>query len=225
MEYFGVFFVWMMISFLSLLSIDYMIKLILSLLIGCILGIEREYRAKPAGIKTYAMICMGACIFTSLSLQMSAPADPSRIASQIVSGLGFIGAGAIFQSKRMITGLTTASMLWVVGALGTLVGFGQYIEALFTLVIIYVCFFGIRKMQAVVFRTGQYTVEIWVESRGVIDAIYRWLDAEKIMILKQSWEKKSSGYRIEVSYRIQKKRHMSLLALVQKMEGVLAVRT
>jgi len=109
-------------SLLSAVDSVYVAKVSMALFIGFVIGFEREYRAKPAGLKTYAMICLGATLITHVSLSISPYADPSRIAAQIVSGLGFVGAGAIFQSKRKITGLTTAATLWLMGAMGLFAG-------------------------------------------------------------------------------------------------------
>lgn len=107
------------------------LKLLLALALGGILGAERELRDKSAGLRTHMLICAGSTLFTIYSMRLAVAAngsaDPTRIAAQIVSGIGFIGAGAILRDRGEIRGLTTASMIWIVAALGVGIGSGQYL--------------------------------------------------------------------------------------------------
>jgi putative Mg2+ transporter-C (MgtC) family protein len=102
------------------------LKLLLALIVGGLVGAEREYRDKSAGFRTIIFICVGAALFTILSLRFAGPSDPSRIAANIVSGVGFLGAGAIVRGAGRVTGLTTASTIWLVAALGMGIGSGHY---------------------------------------------------------------------------------------------------
>ena len=142
----------------DLINFELIYRIAMALLFGFLLGLEREYRAKPAGIKTYALICLGSTIITYISMTFSSPADPSRMAAQIVSGLGFIGAGTIFQSRRIITGLTTASSLWVVGAIGIMIGVGLIAEAAVVLALIYLYFFISRFVVTKRMRRYKYSM-------------------------------------------------------------------
>lgn len=103
-------------------------KLGISLLLGSILGFEREYNNKPAGFRTIALICIGATTFTLMSMHISS-SSPDRIAANIVTGIGFIGAGVIFKSGANVYGLTTSATIWVAAAIGMAVGAGEYIFA------------------------------------------------------------------------------------------------
>lgn len=97
-------------------------------ILGALIGLERELAGKDPSLRTFTMICMGSCIFSMISqfnVQITPTADPSRIAAQIVSGIGFIGAGAIFRSTRGVAGLTTAALMWVTAAIGMAVGFDR----------------------------------------------------------------------------------------------------
>lgn len=113
-------------------------KVGVALLVGTLVGIEREYRGKLAGIKTNSLICAASALFTSASLLMSGygsatpvpSADVTRIVAQIVSGIGFIGAGAIFKSSSKVQGLTTAAIIWSVAALGILIGYGIFLATI-----------------------------------------------------------------------------------------------
>jgi putative Mg2+ transporter-C (MgtC) family protein len=117
-----------------------LIKVGCSLLAGVILGLEREWKDKSAGFKTIAIICLGSTLFTLLSYKMGAgdSEDATRIASYVVSGIGFLGAGVIFKDGVNVNGLTTASIIWISAAIGMSIGFGQYITAT---VFLAACFF------------------------------------------------------------------------------------
>lgn len=93
-----------------------------AVLAGGMVGLEREFANKPAGLRTNMMICVGSCLFAIMSLRIGL--DESRIAAQIVSGVGFIGAGAIMKIGSHITGITTAATIWLVAAIGMTLGFG-----------------------------------------------------------------------------------------------------
>lgn len=103
-------------------------RLCLAAGLGAVLGLEREWRQKNAGLKTNILIAMGSALFTlmSVDLSQSAGGDATRIASQIVTGIGFLGAGAIMRTGGSIRGLTTAAMIWVNAAIGVACGGGEY---------------------------------------------------------------------------------------------------
>jgi putative Mg2+ transporter-C (MgtC) family protein len=109
-------------------------KLVLSVILGGAIGLERELKGKPAGLRTNILICLGATLLTDVSLSIGGTGpdhvgDPARLAAQIVSGVGFLGAGTIMQSSGMVTGLTSAATIWVVAAIGIAVGSGNYVAA------------------------------------------------------------------------------------------------
>ena len=111
--------------------IDYtdIIKLLAAMLIGLLIGSEREYRSKPAGLRTLMLVTLGSCIFTILSLKIGT-ANPDRLAANIITGIGFLGAGAIFKDENKINGLTTATTIWVCAALGVSIGADYFIMAI-----------------------------------------------------------------------------------------------
>ncbi len=110
-----------MLSFETLI-----IRLSLALLVGGIIGAEREYNHKSAGFRTMILIAMGACLFTIFSQYIGAPNNMDRIASNIVTGIGFLGAGVVFKADDRVRGLTTATTIWLTAALGMGVGIGYY---------------------------------------------------------------------------------------------------
>lgn len=110
-------------------EILFVFKLVASLAAGVLIGLEREHRGKSAGISTYSMVIGGAMIFTALSIHID-PSSPARIAAQIVSGIGFLGAGMILVGKgEKVKNLTTAAGLWFAAAIGMAIGFGWYLLA------------------------------------------------------------------------------------------------
>lgn len=104
------------------------IQLVMSFFIGAIIGGEREYRTKTAGLRTMIMIALGSTIFTELSITLGVN-SPDRIASNIITGIGFLGAGVIFKDGLSISGITTATTIWITAALGMAVGAGEYFIA------------------------------------------------------------------------------------------------
>ena len=119
-----------------MLRLDLFLKLLLAVLLGGIIGFEREIAGKPAGLRTNILICVGAALLMDVSTRigiipgMGRIGDPGRIAAQVVSGVGFLGAGTIMQSQGMVTGLTSAATIWVVAAIGLTVGGGFYVEGI-----------------------------------------------------------------------------------------------
>lgn len=116
-------------------------KAVISLIAGLILGFEREMKDKSAGLKTITIICLGSTLFSILSYKLAGNGDPTRIASYIVSGIGFLGAGVIFKEGFNVYGLTTAGIIWIAAAIGMSIGFGEiYIAFVFLLVALVVMY-------------------------------------------------------------------------------------
>ncbi len=103
------------------------VKLLAAVLAGGLVGIEREYRDKAAGFRTLIFICAGACLFTVLSAKFAPDSDPNRIAANIVTGVGFLGAGVILRDGGKVIGLTTAATIWLMAAVGMGIGGGEYL--------------------------------------------------------------------------------------------------
>lgn len=117
------------------MEIELLGQLVLATILGSIVGLEREFARKTAGMRTFALVSLGSALFAILSRegasQYSGATDPTRIAAQIVTGVGFIGAGLIIFDKSKLRGVTTAAGLWVAAAIGTSIGFGFYALGIF----------------------------------------------------------------------------------------------
>jgi len=123
---------------------ELLLRLVLSCILGGIIGYERQSRRKSAGLRTNVLVCLGSCLIMVMSVEMyqevegKTNADPARLAAQVVSGIGFLGAGAIMKEGLSVTGLTTAACLWVVAGVGLAVGAGFYAGALISTALVFV---------------------------------------------------------------------------------------
>ena len=130
---------------------EMLIRMLIALLIGLIIGYERSRNQKPAGIRTYSLVCIGATLFMMVSVYglpdlaydfYGYRVDPFRVAAQIVTGIGFLGAGVIWKQGGNIRGLTTAANLWVTAGLGMAVGVGMYFLVLISVVCIFLALYS-----------------------------------------------------------------------------------
>lgn len=148
------------------IQLEHVIKLLVAAGLGGLIGLEREIRDKPAGFRTIILIGLGACIFSIISQSVVGDlVDPTRIAAQVVTGVGFLGAGAILRGRAGVFGMTTAATIWSVAAIGMAVGFDQYgLAVVATLVSFFVLFVfdvveksvgRVRAVQRYSFTTGK----------------------------------------------------------------------
>jgi putative Mg2+ transporter-C (MgtC) family protein len=143
------------------LRLDLLVKLLLAVLLGGIIGFEREIAGKPAGLRTNILICVGAALLMDVSTRIG---DPGRIAAQVVSGVGFIGAGTIMQAQGTVTGLTSAATIWVVAAIGLTVGAGYYVEGVGAGLLVTFVLGGLGKLEHYV-RRARRVVSATVRTR------------------------------------------------------------
>ena len=146
------------------------LKIAVAFALGAILGLEREYRSKPAGFRTLIMITVGATVFTILSYRIGS-GTPDRIAANIITGIGFIGAGVIFKEGMKVSGMTTASTIWIAAAIGMATGYGAYYLAAGVTLLVLVILMLLSKLERsfdkfhqvkfykISFRADEYTIE------------------------------------------------------------------
>ena len=115
---------------------ELIVKLLLSVVLGLLIGLERQFHKKPAGLRTHSLVSLGACLFVLAALNLGGIEFVSRVMPGIVTGVGFLGAGMIFQSKDRVKGLTTAAEIWTLAAIGILVGVGLYSLAIIAAILI-----------------------------------------------------------------------------------------
>lgn len=134
----------------------FVIKTLIAVTAGLLIGLEREFRGKHAGLKTHALVALGSVIFIMLSLEFKGEkyTDITRVLSQVIIGIGFIGGGTIMKKGRDVEGLTTAATIWCSAGLGCLAGFGYYKEvAMVTGIILFVNFFFSKLEKKLIERT------------------------------------------------------------------------
>lgn len=141
---------------------EIIIRLCLAILIGGVIGFERQYKNRPAGMRTHILVCMGATIIALIQVEIAASAlqdainhpeltgvirsDQARLIAQVVSGIGFLGAGTIIVTKQSVTGLTTAASLWAVAGLGIAIGMGYYAIAITSFIGVFIALTVVRKV-------------------------------------------------------------------------------
>jgi putative Mg2+ transporter-C (MgtC) family protein len=152
-----------MFSFLTPQDIDFAVKLCVATLLGALIGLEREIHGKGAGFKTYSLVCLGSALMMIISIDVFeiykgfANVDPGRIAAQAVTGIGFLGAGAIIRSEAGgIKGLTTAAGIWAACAIGLACGLGLYKQAITTTALVLVILVVFSKVQRNIISKKQH---------------------------------------------------------------------
>lgn len=153
---------------------DLLFKFLIAALFGGIIGAEREYRSKSAGFRTMIMISVGSCLFTMISSLISNTNAPERIASNIVTGIGFLGAGVIFRGENRVNGITTAATIWAVAAIGMAVGMGQYEASAYACILIILILAVLPYVEAVIdqlHQTRTYSIQC-VYSETIVDHIH-----------------------------------------------------
>ena len=187
-----------------------LLRLGLALLIGGIIGIERSFGDHPAGLRTHILVCVGASLIMLVSLDVPrqfvgiTESDPARIAAQVVSGIGFLGAGTILREGSTVRGLTTAASLWMVAALGLAVGAGLYAEAAVGSVITLVALNLLSRLEvylAVKRTTGHLTV-IAEEGPGLLGEVAEILGDHRINIVGVDFRPHREDL-VEIDFQIQ----------------------
>ncbi len=136
---------------------EIIIRLVLSLVLSGLIGLERQMHRRTAGLRTHILVSLGSCLIMLTSLYIFAiyknevPLDPARIAAGVITGIGFLGAGAIIRDREGVKGLTTAASLWVVAGIGLATGCGFYKAALFTTVLALITLFFLRYVERIMF--------------------------------------------------------------------------
>jgi putative Mg2+ transporter-C (MgtC) family protein len=168
-------------------QLDVAARLLVAALLGAAIGFEREIHSHPAGMRTHLLVALGSALFTVISIfgfvgglgsGVGAPVDPSRVAAQIVTGIGFLGAGAILKFGTSVRGLTTAASLWATSAVGMGVGAGQYVLALVGTGIVVVSLWPLQWVEDRIHGPEAGVVHLRVELHG-LESIARISDAAR----------------------------------------------
>ena len=155
------------------LIVEEITKLVVALIIGAIIGAEREYKSKAAGFRTVILITVGSTLFTMISNLIS---NDGRIASNIVTGIGFLGAGAIFREGANVKGLTTATTIWISAAIGMAIGIGKYEFAFAALVIVMIVLLSFTWIQRMIEKSNKieiYTISFESTNEFNLEELYK----------------------------------------------------
>lgn len=189
-------------------------RLVLAAILGGIIGLERELKHRPAGLRTNMFICFGSAMFTVLSIELGGEHDPVRIAAQIIPGIGFLGAGAILRGKTGVTGITTAATIFVVASVGMACGGGLYLLAFFATVLILVALsllgaverkFNLKPLMM------NYTVVTEKTPQETVDTINRVLTEQDKELSSMRISKIDGKERIDFSVGGTRSEHAQLL--------------
>jgi putative Mg2+ transporter-C (MgtC) family protein len=173
----------------DMFSAEMIVRLSVAALLGGILGVEREIHGRPAGLRTHLLVSLGAAAFMMMSpfvagLDKNLPGDPGRIAAQIVSGIGFLGAGAIVKEGVNIRGLTTAACLWVAAAIGMTTGAGKYPSATIISIIAIFALGLLPRVETILSKHSYRVLEITTRLDVDIDAILTVVKEQKVHVLR-----------------------------------------
>ena len=195
---------------------DFLLRLLAATAMGAAIGIEREYHAKEAGLRTHLLVALGSCLFMILSIygfdfmlgRDHVSFDPSRIAAQVVTGIGFIGAGTIILQKQVVRGLTTAAGLWVTAAIGLACGNGMYWLALISTAIVLISL-GVINLYLPYFAQRDRTITFEVADYEVLTEVLENMRHEKITVLNYEMHKdaEENNGKMLVSLEIRMRRY------------------
>lgn len=211
------------------------LRLVIALLLGGVIGFERQHRGKTAGLRTHILVCLGSCLVAILSVNLYANvqgltnADPARLAAQVVSGIGFLGAGAIMKEGPTIKGLTTAASLWVVASVGLAVGVGAMTGAVTTTILVVIALEVLPRIDRLyqVFSPSVRTLVIHsLDKPGQIGQIGSVLGTLGIGITQIQIEDGDSGHIfIPLTITVPDKSRLDqIISELGKIDGVLSVK-
>lgn len=210
---------------------DMLLRMGLSLVLGGIIGFERERDSQPAGLRTHMILVVGACLAMMLSLNIAnaGGGDPARLAAQVVSGIGFLGAGAILRSGFNVKGLTTATTLWTMAIVGLAVGMGYYAVAAITTLVLMIVLSVLDIIEKRFVRTNvirNITIEVH-DRKGIVRDVRKTMARIADQVITFSIQKsiKSKSFRLEVVARFNRSDKIeNMVEQISEIEGVKAFK-
>lgn len=216
---------------------EVLLRIVLAGALGGAIGAEREIREREAGLRTHMLVAVGAALFTIVSAYAwgnfefstanGVTFDPTRIAAQVVTGIGFLGAGAIIRQGLSIRGLTTAASLWVVAAIGMASGAGYYSAAVITTVLVLVSLWPLRIFAFRIFeriRPGELRLEVELRSNEAPSVLLDALEGQNVAVRAFELEDARDRRRVVLDVRLAESRPEAVTAELMRLEQVLGVR-
>ena len=204
-----------------------LLRLVMAMIVGGAVGLEREYHDRPAGLRTHILVCVGSCLIMLISAEVSLgfageiQSDPARIAAQVVSGIGFLGAGTILREGVTVRGLTTAASLWIVAALGLGAGAGLYVQTVAAVVITLVSLSLLSQVELYVAlkRNAARLTLVARDRPGLIGEVGDIL-GEKGINIRDIRMKPQENDRMELTVLIDIPTHVDRMALLDQLESM-----
>ncbi len=199
-------------------------KLLLAAFLGGIIGLEREIRRKPAGLRTNMFMCVGSALFTLLSQELAKlfGGDPVRIAAQLIPGIGFIGAGSILHARGSVVGLTTAATIFVIASIGMAVGGGMYLTGIFTTFFLLFALWALGRFERR-FDLKTQTMNYNVTCRNIEDVmtgINQTLERYKLTMQNLRVQRVGKEYMVEFEADVTDSQHREVMKQIERMEAM-----
>jgi putative Mg2+ transporter-C (MgtC) family protein len=204
------------------------LKLVLAAILGGIIGIEREIRDKPAGLRTNILICVGSTLFMSISTQVAKllGGDPTRIAAQIISGIGFLGAGAVLHSHGFVLGLTTAATIWVVAGVGMALGSGMYSVAVFATAMSIVTLYFLSFIEDRIQGRKSYSYALVVTNLNIaLLSINKVLQDCSVTAASFNFRKRAGHYRVWFNLLVPRETNLRIIQRLSEIPEITQVET
>jgi putative Mg2+ transporter-C (MgtC) family protein len=205
---------------------SYLTRLLISLVIGGAIGLEREFKGKPAGMRTNMLLCLGSCLIMIISIEVAqyAPrvADPGRIAAQVITGIGFLGAGTILRSRFHVVGLTTAATMWALTALGLAIGAGYILLAVVVAALITITLILIGFIEKVLeTKRAYHVIQVAFDPReGTLNTVLGAFTALKISSEELEMSRSGETWRATFEYATSREKHQRLVEKLSAVDGV-----
>ena len=207
------------------------LRLACAMLVGIVIGLEREFTHRPAGLRTHILVALGACVASVMGemifLHFTTTADPARLSAQVITGVGFLGAGTIMKEGVNVKGLTTAASVWAVACLGIAAGFGYYALALLGMLFIFVTLTAVEALQHRFIRAGGSEEHYVLQTRDIsetLNQIYAIAQIQHVVIeemsARQTELEHQLSFRAIFSGRRHKKHHARFFAAIVAIAGV-----
>ena len=190
-------------NFLQFDELIQVFRIIIAIILGSLIGFEREKYGRPAGLRTHMIVCVASTLAMLISIFGFSSGDPARLAAQVISGIGFIGAGTIIRGDKDITGITTAATIWICAIIGLACGAGYYFSAILTTLSVLVILSGFVKIESKLSRKRKSgsTLSVLVKDNGdVVERLKKFLNENNISIT--SLEYKSQTYEGDKATKI-----------------------
>jgi len=190
---------------------EYLLRLLVAGLLGAAVGLEREYRAKEAGYRTHFLVCLGSALMMIVSkygfddhlVEGTIRLDPSRIAAQVVTGIGFIGAGTIIFQKQIVRGLTTAAGIWATAGIGLAVGAGMYFMSITCTILVLI---GLEVFRRIFKGIGARSVlvEFTVSDKAILNKLADYFSTDNYRVISYEMSETPKGYTVTEVIKLKK---------------------